>query len=156
MLRFGHVSGFVILLAAQVSCSSQFRAPRLTPEAQAGTFRFSERARGSGVVIDRAGEFTVTADTIMVRVVGRSCRPLIPPNTRSYLFDCGDVGLTFDRVEPLRRPRYSAIGIVMVEERVCREQVQDRLGVQRCAGYVTQRVPRERSFHGELHPRPMP
>jgi hypothetical protein len=156
MPRFGHISGFVILLAAQVSCSSQSRAPRLTPEAQEGTFRFSERARGSGVVIDVAGEFTITADTIMARVADRSCRPRVPPDTRSYLFDCGDVSLAFDRVEPLRRPRYSAIGIVMVEERVCREQVQDRFGVQRCAGYITQRVPRERSFHGELHPRPMP
>jgi hypothetical protein len=156
MLRSGRVSVVVMLLAAQAACSSQSRAPRLTPEAQEGTFLFSERARGSGVVIDVTGEFSVREDTIMVRVADRSCRPRVPPDTRSYLFDCGDVSLAFDRVEPLRRPGYSVIGIVMVEERVCRELVQDRFGVQRCAGYITQRVPRERSFHGELHPRPRP
>ena len=154
----GHATAHrgVAALLLLASCRPAPSSLSPAPGDQYGTYRFSERVAGSSPLLVVDGELTFRADSIEARVGEVACLPTVPRDFRQFTLECGTVGLSFERADPLRHPTWSAEGTAMVQERVCRRRELDRFGVERCVEYRNERALKARTFRGELHPKAVP
>lgn len=139
-----------------LACGSNVYQFRPIPVSQHGTFRFTDRVSDASPTITVEGEFVVQADTILPGVTAGFCQPVIPPSTQAFNFRCGNVSLSFDRLNPLQRATYAVQGTAMELQRVCRRFVPNQFGQQVCVQYGTESVQVVRVFGGRIRPIPVP
>lgn len=99
------VTGLVLVSAA--ACGAARKTVAVPPE-QFGIYRFTERLN-PGYTLE--GEFLVQGDTVTVDAAPGPCR--YEPNRTNgmaIVYTCGgSVTLSFDRADPIRKARYSAV-----------------------------------------------
>ncbi len=138
-------TGLVLLAAA--ACSGTRKAVAVPPE-QFGIYRFSERLNPGNTL---EGEFLVQGDTVTVDAVPGPCR--YEPNRTSgmaIVYSCGSsVTLSFDRADPIRKARYSAV-VRMTESRTRCIRTTVSNGQSVCAQSVVETSERDALKSGTL------
>ncbi|HEV8448096.1 MAG TPA: hypothetical protein VGQ44_14805 [Gemmatimonadaceae bacterium] len=115
-----------------------------------GVYRFAEHPDGMKDPIQ--GRVLVKEDTVVVEVESRSCR-YFPQSTRLdvFVYDCGDVGLSFNRLQPVAGAQFSTHKTVLDRSVSCIRYTTDRSGNQVCTQQHTENVERQVPVSGKLH-----
>jgi len=117
-----------VLLSA---CTSNKPAAGVRPEMMLGTWRFSEQVSPD---LALEGQFTVEQDTVDVDLRTAPCRyERDRSNMLAITYSCGpEVSFSFDRSDPVRRARYTALVHLVERRTVCRRYATDSAGRTVC------------------------
>jgi len=87
-----------------------------------------------------------------VEVQSRSCRyDVRGPQQGAYIYDCGDVGLSFNRLEPVDGAQFRVNKTVVDRAVSCIRYTTDRSGNQVCTQQHTENVERQVPVSSRLH-----
>ncbi|CAN5899338.1 hypothetical protein BH11GEM1_BH11GEM1_23460 [soil metagenome] len=131
MHRTSILSSVIVAVALVAACTSNKPATSARPERMLGTWRFFEQV-SQDLVLE--GQFTVEQDTIDVDIRPGPCRyERDRSNMLAITYSCGpEVSFSFDRSDPVRRARYSALVHLTEQRTVCRRYAADSAGRRVC------------------------
>ena len=145
--------GVVLTLALASACAANGGKLGVRPESL-GAYRFSERI-SDDVYVD--GTFVVESDTVSIDANPGPCRYDRERSTVLVIsYTCGDVSFVFDRHDPARNPRYATTVQVIETRSVCIRYTLDNNGRTVCAGYRTEKIPRDVRRSGVLRTQHLP
>ena len=120
------------------------------PSVRFGVYRFMEHA--DGVKDPIQGRVLIKEDTLVVEVESRSCRYDVRSTQQgAYIYDCGDVGLSFNRLEPVDGAQFRVNKTVVDRAVSCIRYTTDRSGNQVCTQQHTENVGRQVPVSSRLH-----
>ncbi|MDQ2665559.1 MAG: hypothetical protein M3Z05_06075 [Gemmatimonadota bacterium] len=142
----------VFWLALVVGCASNGNKVGMRPE-QLGAYRFTEHV---GEDMELEGIFVIESDTVSIEATPGLCRyDRDRSNALAISYICGDVFYTFDRTDPLRTARYSAVVHLRELVSTCVRYAVTSTGRQVCAETRKETVFRDARRSGLLRPQRM-
>ena len=136
----------VVLVLAAAGCGATRKSVAVPPE-QFGIYKFVERLN-PGYTLE--GEFLVQGDTVTVDALPGPCRYEQDRSSAMVIaYRCGTIMLFFDRADPVRKSRFSAI-VRMTESRTRCIRTTVSNGVQVCAQSIVESSTRDATKTGTL------
>ncbi len=112
----------IFSLTIAAGCHSQSSSLGSVLDGRIGTYHFAERVpstQGSEMIAFE-GQFTVLGDTVMIDATPGPCRyDRRASNATELRYQCGDVGVVFDRLNPVEKATYSVAVVVSDNQRNC-------------------------------------
>jgi hypothetical protein len=144
----------LLCVLAAAACSGAARSTSATPVA--GTYAFNEHPRGMRGSFE--GTFMVVGDTILVDATPGPCyvASIAPSKAGPIAYNCGDVNVAFDRIDPLKRSIFNYVEMVQERKTVCALYETTPSGQQRCARTSIETTEKPMWRRAPLHPFPAP
>lgn len=153
MRRAGLRGAYILAACGWAACHHASPGPTTSADRQ-GVYQFSEHVTANGAAgesIDIEGQATVLADSVMVDARPGPCR--FDPTVTSpgpFVYDCGNVRLTFDRRDPVQRSSYTATLAQNESRQVCARYATEVGGRSTCVEWRTETTQRLAKRSGSL------